>query len=379
MNIGIDISQTAYEGTGVARYTTALAMALLKHTDNRYTFLFNSLRKNPPPALAKAIKKPHVLRHYLLPPTLSSFLWNTLHTFAVENLVGDVDIFVSSDWTQPPTSKAKKVTIVHDLVPYVFPETATSDTTFHASKLTITPNIVATHKKRLAWVKRECDFIIADSKSTKQDLINILDIAPAKIEVIYPSVYTQQPSEQELNESRALYGLNRPFILTVGTIQPRKNIGRLIQAFCEAKLYTRMDLVIVGGKGWGDTAVTIPREAQKAILFLGYVSDAALFSLYAQAHMFVMPSLYEGFGYPVIEAMAMGCPVAASKTSSLGELTEGYGTTFDPKNVTSIKKALLELATDKDRKKLIAKARSYAQSFTPERFGHDFAHVLNHL
>jgi glycosyltransferase involved in cell wall biosynthesis len=376
MNIGIDISQTAFEGTGVARYTVALAMALLKETtDYRYTFLFNSLRKRPPEELIHAISLPHSLKSYPIPPTLASFLWNSLHTFPIENLIGDVDIFISSDWTQPPTRHAKKVTIVHDLVPYIFPETLTTETSLRLAQLRISPNIVATHHKRLEWVKKECDAIIADSWSTRKDLIELLGIESERIVVVYPSVRSKQPSASDRVVARTAYAPKRPFMLTVGTIQPRKNIPRLVQAFCTAELYEKMDLLIVGGQGWGESSIDIPPKARQTIRFLGYVPDRDLFALYSLAEKFVMPSLYEGFGYPVIEAMAMGCPVAASQTSSLGELAEGYGETFDPEDVDSITKALLKVPSTQTT----AKAQAYAQTFTPKRFAHEVTTVLSQL
>lgn len=376
MNIGIDVSQTAFEGTGVARYTTALATALLKEApEHRYTFLFNSLRRKPPEELIRAITSPHTLKRYPLPPTLTSFLWNSLHTFPIEHLVGDVDIFISSDWTQPPTRHAKKVTIVHDLVPYIFPETLTTETSLRLAQLRISPNIVATHHKRLEWVKKECDAIIADSWSTRKDLIELLGIESERIVVVYPSVRVEKPSAHDRDAARTQYAPKRPFMLTVGTIQPRKNIARLVQAFCTADLHQEMDLLIVGAQGWGVSSIDIPSEAREAIRFLGYVPDSELFALYSLAEKFVMPSLYEGFGYPVIEAMAMGCPVAASQTSSLGELVEGFGETFDPEDVNSITQALLK----KPSKETATKAQTYAQTFTSQRFADEVTTVLSQL
>ena len=166
MKIGIDISQIVYQGTGVANYTKNLVESLLK-TDkkNDYVFFFASLRKKPP-KLAN-------IRAFKIPPTLLEFLWNKLHVFPIEWFIGDVDVFLSSDWTQPPTLRAKKVTTVHDLSPWTHPQT-------------MHPKIVAVHKRRMKWVKKECDAIICDSQATKRDVIKILEIPEKKLKVIYP-------------------------------------------------------------------------------------------------------------------------------------------------------------------------------------------------
>jgi len=166
MKIGIDISQIVYEGTGVANYTKNLVESLLKiDKKNEYIFFFASLRKKPP-------KLPHV-RSFKIPPTILEFLWNRLHICPIEWFIGKVDVFFSSDWTQPPTIRAKKVTTIHDLSPWKYPET------FH-------PKIVKVHQRRVKWVKKECDAIICDSQATKKDVIEILRIPEGKLKVIYP-------------------------------------------------------------------------------------------------------------------------------------------------------------------------------------------------
>lgn len=376
MNIGVDISQTAFKGTGVARYTTNLVTSLLTYSKkDTYTFMFNSLRQSVPHDIVKVIKPPHTLRTYPLPPTLTSFMWNTVHRYSVEHLIGNQDIFISSDWTQPPTRKAKKVTIVHDLIPYVFPETSTTKTTVSLSKANILPNIVDTHKRRLEWVKKECDHIITDSESTKIDLIKILGIEDSRISVIYPSVKVPEVTAKDIARVKKTYKLDKPYILTVGKIEPRKNIARLIKAFEHAKLYKDMKLAVVGAQGWGDQDFDT-NSLGDSLSFLGYVPEKDLYPLYAGADIFAMPSLYEGFGYPVIEAMALGTPISASNTSSVGELVKGYGDTFDPESIESIATSLRNLSSKKPH---TDKAQKYARSFTEKKFAREFMDVLESL
>lgn len=166
MKIGIDISQMAFPGTGVASYTKNLVEKLLAiDQKNEYVLFFASLHR-PAPNLPG-------VRAFKIPPTFLEFLWNRLHICPIEWFLGPVDVFFSSDWTQPPTIKAKKVTTIHDLTPWLFPAA-------------MHPKIVATHKRRMKWVKKECDFIICDSQATKKDVMRILRIPEKKLKVIYP-------------------------------------------------------------------------------------------------------------------------------------------------------------------------------------------------
>lgn len=184
MKIGIDISQLAFENTGVANYLKNLIEHMLvEDTENEYVLFYASLRK-PLPATAlwkqggeliesKLPKKGNItISQFRLPPSLLEFLWNKLHVFPVERFIGPVDVFISSDWTQPP-SKAKKVTILYDLIVYNYPEE-------------MAKQIVAVHKRKLQWVKKEVDKIICISESTKKDAEEILHIPAEKLSVVYP-------------------------------------------------------------------------------------------------------------------------------------------------------------------------------------------------
>ncbi len=177
MKIGIDISQTAFDKTGVAEYVIKLVTHLLSiDKENEYVLFFSSMRKKFQISNFKfKISNKNVkLKIFKFPPTLLDLLWNKLHLFPIEWLIGDVDVFISSDWTQPP-SKGKKVTILYDLIIYKYPKETDK-------------RIVAVQKRRLAWVKKECDKIICISESTKKDAIDILGIEESKLSVIYPGI-----------------------------------------------------------------------------------------------------------------------------------------------------------------------------------------------
>lgn len=174
MKIGIDISQLVYRNTGVARYLGLLLENLItEDTQNKYILFVSTLRGNPNSFLENFSRQKNVdVKRYYFPPLFLDFLWNKLHMIPIECFIGNIDVFISSDWIQPPT-KAKKVTILYDLIVYKFPKE-------------MDKKITSTQKRRLFWVKREVDKIICISDSTKKDAQEILDIPANRLKVIYP-------------------------------------------------------------------------------------------------------------------------------------------------------------------------------------------------
>lgn len=174
MKIGIDISQMAYEGTGVANYTRNLVENLLKTDhENEYILFASSLRKRAIfDYYRTTVRGNSTLKVFPFPPTFLDFLWNRLHILPIERLIGDIDIFITSDWTEPPTVRAKKMTVLHDLVVYKYPEETDQ-------------KIVAVQKRKLAWVKKEAAMVICVSESTKKDAQEILGIEKNRLRVIY--------------------------------------------------------------------------------------------------------------------------------------------------------------------------------------------------
>lgn len=178
MKIGIDISQTAYENTGVANYLKLLTEKMIENDDkNEYVLFFSSLRKKIP-AFAKKLSsgsKRVTLKIKHMPPTMLDVFWNRLHIMPIEDIIGEVDVFISSDWTQPPAKRAKMATILYDLIVYRYPEETDTE-------------IVYTQRRRLNWVKKECDVIFCISDSTKFDAQEILNIEESKLRVIHPGI-----------------------------------------------------------------------------------------------------------------------------------------------------------------------------------------------
>lgn len=180
MKIGIDVSQVAYGNTGVSAFLSGLINSLIElDTGNEYVFFFSSLRKEFPISNFQFLNKSKFsnvkIKRFRIPPTMLDLLWNRLHMMPIENFIGPVDVFITSDWTEPPVRKAKKATILYDLVVYKYPQETHK-------------KIVETQKRKLKWVKKESSKVFCISKSTADDAQKILGIENDRLSVIYPGI-----------------------------------------------------------------------------------------------------------------------------------------------------------------------------------------------
>lgn len=177
MKIGIDVSQTAYGNTGVSNFLSNLVLGLIENDrKNEYVLFFSSMRKSLGDKLADLDKYSNVsIKKFKLPQSFLNMLWNKLHVLPIENFIGNVDLFITSDWTEPPAKKAMKATVIYDMIVYKYPAETEA-------------GIVKTQKNKLKWVKKESDIIFCISKSTKKDLAEILEIPEKKLKVIYPGI-----------------------------------------------------------------------------------------------------------------------------------------------------------------------------------------------
>ncbi len=228
--------------------------------------------------------------------------------------------------------KIKKIVIVYDLVWKRFPETM--DFT-HSIRM-----------KVLAYnFYRKCDQVIAISDSTKNDFINLLKLK-TPIEVIHLGVDRKRFIEQTSKKIKKVlekYNISKKYILTVGTLEPRKNLVNVVEAFSKLKHKGIYQLVMIGNRGWGEvdlSEIVKKYNVQSETIMTGYVEGEELNAFYSGAEVFVYPSLYEGFGLPILEAMSCGCPVITSNNSSMPEVANDAAILIEALNVSDLKVAV---------------------------------------
>jgi glycosyltransferase involved in cell wall biosynthesis len=221
--------------------------------------------------------------------------------------------------------------------------------------------------------------IITISESSKNDIIKAYKVPAQKVKVVYPGIKKIEAGKTlNMEELNSKFGINGKYILFVGTLQPRKNIVRLIQAF--SKLETDVNLVIVGKKGWQyEDILKAPEKynVKERVNFVHNASDEDLPPLYKNAEFFVLPSLYEGFGLPVLEAMSYGTPVITSSVSSLPEAGGDAALYVDPESVEDISSKMKKLLNDEGlRKDLIKKGHEQVKKFSWEKAAKETLSVL---
>lgn len=357
MQIGIDFTAALEQGGGIGRYVRELVYALARLDDETGYLLFAAGQTDatvPAPPGENFTWAPSRLT-----PRDYARLWHRLRLpMPVEWWTGRLDLFHATDFTLPPVQRGTRTLLtVHDLSFVRAPETAVPSLKAYLDR--VVPRSVA-----------RADHILSDSEATRQDLIELYNTPPSKISVLYSGVDpTFAPaSPAEMAAVRVRYNIgDAPFILSIGTVQPRKNYERLIEAFHRLQI-PGLKLVIAGGKGWLDSGVyarVTDLSLQDRVHFLGFAADEALPALYSAASVFAFPSLYEGFGLPVIEAMACGTPVVCSNTSSVPEVAGDAALLIDPFDIDGLSVALRRVLEDTAlRRDLTDRGRVQAARFT---------------
>jgi glycosyltransferase involved in cell wall biosynthesis len=248
--------------------------------------------------------------------------WSRLGRPAAERFLGGFDVLHFSDWMFPPQRAGVRATTVHDLVPLRFPEW-------------VTPRTLSMHRLKYRNAARTCDLLFCNSEFTARDVVERLGVDRGRVRVAHPGVDDRFVAHGERTD------LGRPYLVTVATLEPRKNLQNLVEAY--RLLGQDRALAVVGAEGWGDQ----PRLEQDGIVRLGFVPDAELPAVYRGADAFVFPSRFEGFGIPVIEAMASGVPCVVSSHPSLDEACGDAAIRVDPESpeaiAAGVEQALAEL------------------------------------
>jgi len=286
--------------------------------------------------------------------------------------------------TLPSLIRQKHIDVLHspvNVLPAWLPRDCAGVVTLHDLAFLRFPNILTRSKRlyhRMFTVRsiRRASMVIAVSNSTKQDAIELVGVPGERVQTVYTCIDTRfsiVPGAEELQSFREKQGLTGGYLLYLGTLEPRKNITTLVEAYAQLrKTYAISEkLVLAGGKGWLYDAI-FERVQQlglaSEVLFAGYVADAEQALWYRAASAFVYPSLYEGFGIPVVEAIACGVPVVTSNVSSLPEAGADIALCIDPYNVEAMAAAMYQALTDQTfRQKCSTMAPVVTQRFSAQR------------
>lgn len=283
--------------------------------------------------------------------------------------------------TLPSLIRQKRIDVLHspvNVLPEMLPQRCAGVVTLHDLAFLRFPDVLTRSKRlyhRTFTVRslKRATMIIAVSESTKQDAIELVGIPAKHIQTVYTCInerFSNVSKEEEVHALRQKYGLTGGFLLYLGTLEPRKNIPTLIEAYAHLRqTYTIQEkLVIAGGKGWlYDTIFEKVRALglESEVIFPGFVSDEEQATWYAAASAFVYPSLYEGFGLPVAEALACGTPTVTTTVSSLPEAGAGLALTVEPHDATAMAEALYTALTDAAlREKCRAMAPTIVERFS---------------
>lgn len=283
----------------------------------------------------------------------------------VEWLAGGADVLLATNFIPPPTRISALVIVVHDLAFDLLPETAPA----HRG-----PEFRARFGR---WLER-ANRVIVPSTSASEDLARLYDVDPGRIDVIHHGTDAhayRAADETRIEDARRRFGIHGRYVLFVGALEPRKNLDRLIAAF--SSLETDASLVLAGGPvSWHpeeaerltDQIDDLPDRARERVIRTGYISIRDKHALISGATALAYPSLYEGFGLPVLEGFAAGVPVLTSDTSSMPEVAGDAALLVDPTDPEAIARGLGDLLADGDLREILAAAgMARAASFTWER------------
>ncbi len=362
MRIAIDLSPAIHQKAGLGRYARTLAEHLVaQDRANEYTaFAFGKFDASALSPALRALPRAHIPLG-ARPWRLGVWLAYMLH-ISLDRVLPGVDIFHATEHLLPPLLNAKTVLTLHDLIFQFFPE-------YH---LPLNRWFLRT---AMPYFVHRADAIIAVSECTRRDAIQFYGIPADKITVIYegvdPALHPENDDDR-IAAVRAQYAHNEPFLLFVSTIEPRKNIPALVDALrlLRGRGYPHR-LLVAGRKGWlyqGIFDHVAQTGMENAVAFLDYVPDADLRALFATCDAFVFPSLYEGFGLAVLEAMACGAPVVCSNVSSLPEVAGDAALLVNPRDTGALAVAIERVITNGALcGELRAKGLAQAAKFSWER------------
>jgi len=338
VRIVVDVSPLSHPRTGVGNYIRGSLIGLAEAAGHEVV-AFAPVSARGRREVESALEGVDVERRLPLVPAAHALrtAWSRAGRPPAERVLGDFDVFHFSDWMYPPQRTGVRSTMIHDLVPIHFPEWV------HARTRSM-------HGAKYRHATAACDVVMVNSRFTGDDVAATLGVPPERIHVAYPGV---DPVFVPDGERKDLGG---PYALTVATLEPRKNLVTLVDA--HRRLNGELSLAVAGAAGWGEQ----PALDVEGIVRLGYTPPAELPRLYRGASVVVYPSLFEGFGMPVVEAMACGVPVVASSHASLDEACGDAAVRVDPRDPDALAAGIRSALGQRDE--LRARGLGHARSFT---------------
>lgn len=364
MNICIDMRPALSRATGVGVYLQNLVSALSELDSQNAYYLFSSSWKER--FQTYPITKNFHSCDHRWPVTLLTYFWNRLSFPSIESFIkAPLDIVHSPTPLMIPSKQAHQITTVHDLYFYFHPEQVIGEMRRDY------PDMVYKHCMK-------SDAIIAVSEYTKSQLVDHLKIASSKIYTVHHGsdpFFSQHQSENEVARVKKTFRITQPYFLFVGSIEPRKNLPTLLEAFEKMKPGTQ--LVLCGPEGWGED---LPSFDSERVLRTGYVSRVDLRVLYQNAIALIMPSVDEGFGLPLLEAMTAGIPIVASKIPAFCEIGGDAFLPFPAESATQLLIAMESVHSDTAiRDRLIQNGKERIKKFTWQEAAQKTLDIYKHL
>jgi glycosyltransferase involved in cell wall biosynthesis len=345
VRVAFDVSPLSHQRTGVGNFVLASLRGLVQA--GAEVVAFAPLSKRGKRQVEDALGDLDVERRFPVLPAAHAWrtAWSRAGRPSAERWLGPFDVLHFSDWMYPPQRGGVRSTTIHDLVPLRHPEWTHGRT-------------VRMHGAKYRNAARSAHVFMCNSHFTAREVQELLDVEPERTRVASP------PPAPIFRPDGARADLGRPYVLTVATLEPRKNLGVLLAA--HEPLGDELALAAVGAAGWG----TQPRLDRPGVIRLGYVDDDELARLYRGAAVFAYPSRFEGFGIPILEAMAAGVPVVASSHRSLDEASGDAALRADPESPGAWTAVLREAVARRDE--LVARGFAHASRFTELGMGEAF-------
>lgn len=338
MRLVFDVTPLSHPLTGIGNYMLGMLGGIAEASEGGHELVFFAAAG---PQNARRVRHavegiPGDRRIVVVPPPSNLWrkLWSRTQRLPVEWLIGGLDVLHLSDWMYPPQRAGFRTTTVHDLGPIHHPDW-------------VDPRTRALHVPKALHAAKTCDLLFANSQYTADDVVRTLGVREERVAVAYPGIHERFRPDGPKSQREA------PYLFTTATREPRKNLDTLLDAFALVRARRPgLELLVAGAE----------EEAPEGVRFLGYVPADELPGLYRGAEAFVFPSLFEGFGIPVVEAMACGTPAVVSSHPSLDEASGGAAVRVEPASPEAIASGIEGAVAEKPA--LVPRGLEHARRFT---------------